>query len=118
MLKVGSVGFSSSLTGITSCATKTALHLEQCLPSVKPVVVVVASTAGSITSSWPRAAMSVCATVTTLQREQCLPSVFPATVHVASIPSSVTKFLPWVQITPSSVTFPFPVTVSVIIPKE
>ena len=56
VLSVVSVGFVLSVVspkaGITCCATKTVLQTEQWLPSVKPLVVAVGSTAGSTTTVW------------------------------------------------------------------
>ena len=77
-----------------SCLTNVVLQREQCLPSVKPVVVQVAATALSTTSLCPKAGVSSCLTNVVLQREQCLPSVFPVVVQVAATASSLTSICP------------------------
>ena len=78
-------------TATTFCATRTLLQAEQCLPSVRPVFSQSASTALSITSVWPFAAITVCFTRTLLHTEQCLPSVRPVFSQSASTASSITS---------------------------
>ena len=56
-----------------SCATNTALHTLQCLPSVNPVSVHVGTMAASITSVCGVLFIIFCDTITVLQTEQCLP---------------------------------------------
>ena len=89
----------------TSWATNTSPHTLQCLPSVKPVCVHVASTAASITSVWPNAA------TVTVSRLNSSPhsvqyttlSYDPVNVHVGSTLFSTTT-LPSVWPKASTVT--------------
>ena len=89
-----SSSYTCPVAGVSVCATNTALQREQCLPSVKPVVVQVAGIAWSMTSICPRAGVSVCSTNTVLQRKQCLPSVKPVAVQVAATALSMTSICP------------------------
>ena len=70
------------------------LHSLQCFPSVKPGFVHVASTAASITSVCPKAAISSCAINMVSHSLQCFPSVKPGFVHVASTAASITSVCP------------------------
>ena len=79
--------------GISFCATRIALHTEQCLPSVLPGVVSVGATAGSMTSLCPATGSTFCSTSTALQSPQWLPSVNPVSVQVGSLRGSITTFL-------------------------
>ena len=82
------------LAGTIVCFTNTLLHTEQCLPSVKPVSVQVASTALSTTSVCPLALTTSCSTSTALQTEQCFPSVKPVLVQVGATALSITSVCP------------------------
>ena len=79
------------LAGTTFCSTSTALHTEQCFPSVKPVSVHVGATAFSTTSVCPLAGTTFCSTSTSPQTEQCFPSVSPVLVHVGATALSTTS---------------------------
>ena len=63
--------------------------MEHFLPSVSPVAVQVASTAGMISSVCAFLGVSFCATSISPHSEQCLPSVKPVVVQVASTDSSI-----------------------------
>ena len=69
-----------------SCFLIILLHIEQCIPSVKPVFVHVASFAESRTSLCPVDGITSCFLMTSLHTEQCFPSVNPSSVHVAFLP--------------------------------
>ena len=66
---------------ITVCATSVALHTEQCLPSVKPVVAQVASIASSRTSVCPLAAMIFSSKSSHVKHSRLL---IPVSAHDAS----------------------------------
>ena len=85
--------------GISVCATRISLQTEQCLPSVLPGSVQVGSTAASITSVWPLAAISSVSTASQPSRWQ-LRVFSPFSVQVASV-VTVQALQSWPSASPS-----------------
>ena len=82
-----------SSISITVCLTKIALQTEQCFPSVRPVLVHVASMPGSITTVCPFAGSMVCSMIILSQARHFLPSVRPVSVHVGTTAVKITVFV-------------------------
>ena len=90
--------------GISSRATSTSLHTEQCLPSVRPVSVQVGATASSVTSVWPFASITQLfssTSVSPFSSEKYLPhlsqfqyALLPASVQVASTAACAVRLCP------------------------
>ena len=76
------------------CGTSISPQTEQWEPSVRPVLLRVGATAGSVTGVCPRAGMGCCAVMVSPQTEQWEPSVRPASVQVAALLGSVTGVWP------------------------